>query len=136
MCVLWRSVLTVVSRSSGLQVKAVIRAPKIAVEEASCGTKQLARFFPEVRRVAMPAVVERQQAGSMGFRQVVSIEFASADFAIFGSALPLEFEEHIQLENDRGQIVKAKVVAVNYLEGFNGVAVQILNGPFSWMKKP
>lgn len=110
---------------------------EIAVEEAVLrGTEQLAKFFPHVRRFDMPAVVEVQQARSGGMRHVVSVEFASAEFAIFTSALPLEFEDRIVMENDRGQAVKAKVVAVQYNEGVNGIAVQILDGPFSWMNRP
>jgi hypothetical protein len=42
----------------------------------------------------------------------------------------------VHLENDRGYGVEGKVVAVQYHEGKIAVAVEFLDGPFSWMKMP
>lgn len=98
------------------------------------GTEQLARFFPDVRPIGLPALLTRK--GSVSVREAVIVEFAGTERAIFTSSLPLEFADRVHLENERGHRMEAKVVAVQYQDGKTAVAVQILNGPFSWMKRP
>src|SRR5215471_13556371 len=61
------------------------------------GTGQLARFFPEVQPVPTRVVLSVSVARSATLRDSVRVEFAGAEKAIFGSALPLEFGEVIQL---------------------------------------
>jgi len=106
------------------------------VETELGGTAQLARFFPDVQPVGLPALLKLLRPGSVGVREVVVVEFGGAEKAIFTSALPLEFEDRVQLEDDRGHGMEAKVIAVQYQQEKTAVAVQILNGPFSWMKRP
>ena len=101
-----------------------------------CGTEQLARFFPDVRPIGLPALLTLSRNGSVSVREAVVVEFAGTERAIFASWLPLEFEDRVHLENERGCGIDAKVVAVQYYEGKTAVAVQILDGPFSWMKRP
>jgi hypothetical protein len=100
------------------------------------GTEQLARFFPDVRPIGLPALLTLARNGLVRVREAVVVEFAGAERAIFTSSLPLEFEDRVHLENERGHGIEAKVVAVQYHDGKTAVAVQILNGPFSWMKRP
>ena len=104
------------------------------VEKELGGTEQLARFFPDVRPLGLPALLTRK--GSVRVREAVIVEFAGTERAIFTSSLPLEFADRVHLENERGHGMEAKVVAVQYHDGKTAVAVQILNGPFSWMKRP
>ena len=100
------------------------------------GTEQLARFFPDVRPIGLPALLTLSRNGSLKVREAVVVEFAGTERAIFTSSLPVEFEDHVHLENERGHGIEAKVVAVQYHDGKTAVAVQILDGPFSWMKRP
>jgi len=105
-------------------------------ETERSGTAQLARFFPDVQPVGPPYLLRLLRPGSVGFREVVAVEFSGAEKAIFASALPLEFEDRVRLENDRGHGVEAKVIAVQYQQGKTAVAVQILDAPSAWMKRP
>ena len=100
------------------------------------GTAQLARFFPDVQPVGPPCLLKLFGPGSIGFREVVAVEFSGRGKAIFAAALPLEFEDRVRLENDRGQGMEAKVIAVQYQHGKTAVAVQILDTPSAWMKRP
>ena len=100
------------------------------------GTEQLARFFPDVRPIGLPALLTLARNGRVSVREAVLVEFAGTERAIFNSSLPLEFEDRIHLENERGHGIEAKVVAVQHHDGKTAVAVQILDGPFSWMKRP
>ena len=95
----------------------------------SC-TEQLARFFHDVVPTGLQAVLELLRGGSRNMREAVVIEFAGPDKAIFNSRLPLEFEDRVQIENDRGYRVRAKVIAVRYHDGKTAVAVQIVSGTF------
>lgn len=100
------------------------------------GAEQLARFFPDVRPIGLPALLTLSRNGSLSVREAVVVEFAGTERAIFNSSLPLEFEDRVHLENERGHGIEAKVVAVQYCDGKIAVAVQILDGPFSWIKRP
>jgi hypothetical protein len=100
------------------------------------GTAQLARFFPDVQPVGPPYLLRLLGPGSAGFREAVAVEFSGADKVIFASALPLEFADRVRLEDDRGRGVEAKVIAVQYQQGKTVVAVEILDVPSAWMKRP
>lgn len=100
------------------------------------GTEQLARFFPDAPPLGPPTLLALTRSGSVSVREAVVVEYAGTERAIFASALPLEFDELIQLENGRGQKIKAKVIAVQYQQSKTAVAVQILSGKFSWIKRP
>lgn len=102
----------------------------------SSSTERLARFFPDARPVQFRASLEWVRPGAANVQDSVLVEFAGAQSAIFRCALPLEFEDQLLLEREAGQRLEAKVVAVQYHEERNAVAVQILNGPLSWMGKP
>jgi hypothetical protein len=97
--------------------------------------ERLARFFPELRPVETPASLELVQAGSARVREAVLVEFAGAGKAIFSSSLALEFADRLVLQNQAGQQLEAKVIAVQHNEGRSAVAVQI-DGQLSWMDRP
>jgi hypothetical protein len=97
--------------------------------ELSC-TEQLARFFLDVAPTGLPAVCHLLSGGSSNMREAVVIEFAGPDKAIFSSRLPVEFEDRVQIENDRGYRAKARVIALRYHDGKTGVAVQLVSGTF------
>jgi hypothetical protein len=96
----------------------------------------LARFFPEVRPAGMPALLELRGSSAVKVREAIVIEFASAEKAVFHSRLPLEFEDRVLIENDRGHGIAAKVIAVQYRDGRTAVAVQVIDRPFSWITRP
>jgi hypothetical protein len=106
-----------------------------AFVEAELGcTEQLARFFAEARPTSVQALLTLSRPGSVVVREAIVVEFASTQKAVFTSKLPLEFEDRVHLENDRGYGVEGKVVAVQYHGGKTAVAVEFLDGPFSWMR--
>jgi hypothetical protein len=102
--------------------------------ERGCA-ERLARFFPELRPVEIPASLELVRAGSTRVGESVLVEFVGAGRAIFSSSLALEFEDRLLLRNQAGQQLEARVIAVQHHEGRSAVAVQT-NGKLSWMKRP
>jgi hypothetical protein len=106
------------------------------VEAELSSTEQLARFFRDVRPAGVQALLTLSRPGSVTVREAVVVEFASAQKAVFVSRLPLEFEDPVHLENDRGYGIEGKVVAVQYHAGNTAVVVEFLDGPFAWMKMP
>lgn len=103
--------------------------------EAGLGcTEQLARFFSDVRPASVQALLTLSRLGSVVVREAIVVEFASSEKAVFTSKLPLELEDLVHLENDRGYGVEGKVVAVQYHSAKTAVAVEFLDGPFSWMR--
>jgi len=103
--------------------------------EPGCA-EELARFFPEVKRVCLPAFLSPVRSGAGGVREPVLVEFAGAGKAIFSSALPLEFEDRVRLENGNDQELDAKVIAVQYRDGKTVVAVHLLHDQDSWVNRP
>jgi diaminopimelate epimerase len=99
--------------------------------------EQLARFFPEVERVQVRAVLTPLRNSPGTVRETVLLEFASQEKAIFGTTLPLEFEDRVRLKHADGSgALAARVVAVQYHEGQKAVAVQFVSGQRAWVKKP
>jgi hypothetical protein len=105
--------------------------------EASAGTAELARFFPEVQRVQIRVVLKPRQTAGSASRETVTVEFVSATHAIFVSALPLEFDDLVQLQPAEGKSrTEARVMAVQYHLGRKAVAVQFVNAETSWVNRP
>jgi hypothetical protein len=116
-----------VKRSTGLTL------PEL--EQGCC--EQLARFFPNAASVRVPAQVTALRGGHTKLREATVLEFAAADFAIFVSTLPLEFDDRVRLErNAKSRPADAKVIAVQYHEGRKAVAVRFTQGPCEWVTKP
>ena len=119
-----------------IQVTAVDNSSHTTLTELEEGcTGRLARFFPELRPVEVPAAVQLVRGGSAGARELVRVEFAGAGRVIFSSLLALEFADRLLLQDEAGQQLEARVIAVQHHEGRSAVAVQI-NGQLSWMKRP
>ena len=108
--------------------------PTLTEPESAC-SERLARFFPEVHPVQIPASLQLVRPGAAEIRESVLVEFAGAGRMIFSSSLPLEFADLLLLQNEAGQQQGARVIAVQYHEGRSAVAVQV-NGHLSWMKRP
>ena len=65
------------------------------------------------------------------------VEFGAQQYAIFMSALPLEFDERVQLFREgKGRPAEAAVIALQYQEGRKAVAVRFLEGSCDWMMQP
>lgn len=70
-------------------------------------------------------------------RETVTVEFAGARHAIFVSALPLEFDDLVQLQPVGGRDKsEARVIAVQYHQGRKAVAVQFASAESSWVNRP
>jgi len=98
--------------------------------------EELARFFPDVKRVCLRAFVSPLRSGAGTVREPVVVEFAGAGTAIFSSSLPFEFEDRVRLENGNDQELDAKVIAVQYRDGRTVVAVNLLHAQESWVNRP
>ena len=106
-------------------------------EELGC-TEQLARFFPKLPAVKIPARVAPLRASSRArLQESVVVEYGSEEYAIFLSTLPLEFADHVRVTRDGGgHSAEASVIALQYHEGRKAVAVRFLDGPCEWMRQP
>jgi len=87
-----------------------------------------------VRPVSIPADVTASRAGNAQLRETVVVEFCGREHAIFQSALPLEYNDDVQLSahESAGQL-DARVVAVQYHEGVKAVAVRFQSVPCHWV---
>lgn len=104
--------------------------------EMGCA-EQLARFFPLAIAVRVPVQVTALRGSNMKLREAAVLEFATPELAIFLSALPLEFDDRVRLEPNRGApTVDAVVIAVQYHEGRKAVAVRFGEGPCDWVLQP
>jgi hypothetical protein len=104
--------------------------------EAQGCAEQLARFFPNLPGVRIPVRVESLRAGSSASRVQESavVEYGSEEFAIFLSALPLEFADRVRISgNGGGRSAEATVIALQYHEGRKAVAVRFVEGRCEWM---
>jgi hypothetical protein len=98
---------------------------------------QLARFFPDAKAVEVQAILTPVRNGAKLMRESVVVEFASAEKAIFTSALPLEFNDRVHLRQADGRTEReATVVAVQYQDDRKAVAVHFADVQGLWVKKP
>jgi len=116
----------------------VKRSSGVALPERELGcAEQLARFFPQAVAVRVPVQVTALRGGSTKLREATVLEFAAANFAIFLSTLPLEFDDRVRLERShKGRVADATVIAVQYHEGRKAVAVRFAHGPCEWVTQP
>jgi len=111
-------------------------ASTLAASEQDCA-EQLARFFPQARPLRVPVQVTSLRGGGSQLREATVVEFGGAEYAIFLSALPLEFDDRVRLEAvEQGRPAEATVVAVQYHEGRKAVAVRFLQGHCNWVTQP
>jgi len=105
----------------------------LTVSEQDCA-EQLGRFFPQASPVRIPVQVTPLRAGGARLREATVVEFGGAAYAIFLSALPLEFDDRVILEAvQEGRSAEATVVAVQYHEGRKAVAVRFSQGRCDWV---
>jgi hypothetical protein len=110
--------------------------PTTPVLEQGCA-EQLVPFFPQAAPVRIPVQVTALRGGHTKLREATVLEFAAADFAIFVSTLPLEFDDRVRLERSpKLRPADATVIAVQYHEGRKAVAVRFTQGPCEWVTQP
>ena len=109
-----------------------MKAAAIAPEE-SCVTK-LAQFFPEAIPVRIP--VRASCPGVKAAAEATIIEFGTPQEVLFTSCLPLDFEDHVRLENSDGSLViEAEVIAMQLHQGKTAIAARFLKSVSNWIIK-
>ncbi|HUL15643.1 MAG TPA: hypothetical protein VLV88_06580 [Terriglobales bacterium] len=104
----------------------------LSATAAECA-EQLAHFFPLTRRIQINAEITASRPGGKKLRERVVLEFGGKDHAIFRSALPIEFDDHVSLASlNDGVEAEATVIAVQYHEGCKAVAVRFTSGSCIW----
>ncbi len=94
----------------------------------------LARYFPDVTPVRIPVRVSGANPGGCTFSENTVIEYGTPNEVLFASALPLEFEDKVRLENADGSLrADASVVAVQYHNGKLAVAVRFARRIANWI---
>ena len=117
--------------------QAAIASP--AAAEVS-SVRRLAQFFPEAVAVRIPVratvVRENGAAHSHALEEKTIIEFGTTQEALFASSLPLEFDDHVRLENADGSLlIDAAVVAVQYHAGQTAIAARFNQPVSNWIIK-
>ena len=104
------------------------------VENGESCAEQLAKFFRGIAPVEIPASVSASRRGNGQLQEAVVLKFCGREYAIFRSALPLEYNDAVKLaaRGIAGQM-DARVVAVQYHEGLKAVAVRFESGPCQWV---
>ena len=113
------------------------QAMALITDELGCA-EQLARFFPGLPGVRIPVRVAPLRAGSSPLRveEAAVVEYGSVEYAIFLSALPLEFADQVRISgNGGGHSAEATVIALQYHEGRKAVAVRFVDGHCEWMRQ-
>ncbi|HUL34365.1 MAG TPA: hypothetical protein VL128_10815 [Candidatus Eisenbacteria bacterium] len=108
----------------------------LITEELSC-SEQLARFFPKIPAAKISVRVEpvRPNASPARLHEAALVEYASPEYAIFVSTLPLEFDDRVRISREGGgRSAEAVVIALQYHDARKAIAVRFLNGPCEWMK--
>jgi hypothetical protein len=102
--------------------------------ETACA--RLAHFFPQATPVRIPVQVSRLDAATVAVAEQTMIEFGTSAEVLFASALPLEFEDRIQVRNSDGTFeVKAEIVAMQLDQGKRAVAARFLQNVTNWIIK-
>ena len=95
---------------------------------------QLAQFFSDVTPLRIPVQLTALLAGGRILKENVVIEFGTHSEVLFASALPLEFDDRVRLENADGSLAaEALVVAVRYDEGRRAVAARFSAKVANWI---
>jgi hypothetical protein len=103
--------------------------------EESCVAK-LAEFFPQAIAVRIPVQVSRTSGNPVAAAENAVIEFGTPQEVLFASALPLDFEDRLHLENSDGSLrIEAEVVAMQLHQGKTAVAARFLKNVPNWIIK-
>lgn len=104
--------------------------------EQTC-VQKLAQLFPQVSAVRLPVRVIAMGTGKKRLEERTVIEFGTAHEVLFGSNLPLEFEDRVRIVNSDGSFdAKATVVAVRYHCGRKAVAARFVGTVQNWIIHP
>jgi len=96
----------------------------------------LAALFPEATAVRIPVRVTALRGQSQPLEEQTVIEYGTAREVLFASALPLEFEDRVQIENSDSSLqAEATVVAVQFEAGRKAVAARFLREVSNWIIK-
>jgi hypothetical protein len=106
------------------------------LEDLTC-VEKLAQLFPEASPVRIAVRLSTMSPGRQRLQEQTIIEFGTSHEVLFGSSLPLEFEDRVRLVNsDRSLDVRATVVAVRYHSGRKAVAARFEGKVENWIIKP
>jgi hypothetical protein len=95
---------------------------------------ELARFFPGTVRMRIPAELSKGDAA--GESEHTVIEFGSAEEILFVSALALDFDDIVRLQNSDGSLdITAKIVAMRFHHGKMAVAARFMEDVANWIIK-
>jgi hypothetical protein len=105
------------------------------LERPSC-VEKLAELFPNASPVRIPVRLSTVGSGRRQLHEQVLIEFGTAQEVLFGSTLPLEFENRVRLVNSDGSFdAQATVVAVRYHGGGKAIAARFVGDVANWIIK-
>jgi hypothetical protein len=105
------------------------------LERPSC-VEKLAELFPNASPVRIPVRLSTVGSGRRQLHEQVLIEFGTAHEVLFGSTLPLEFENRVRLVNSDGSFdAQATVVAVRYHGGGKAIAARFVGDVANWIIK-
>ena len=106
------------------------------LEDPTC-VEKLAQLFPKASPVRIPVRLSTMSTGRQKLQESTVIEFGTSQEVLFGSSLPLEFEDRIRLvTSDHSLDVRATVVAVRYHSGRKAVAARFVGEVENWIIKP
>ena len=98
---------------------------------------KLAELFPSASPVRIPVQLSTMSVGRQRLQERTVIEFGTPQEVLFGSSLPLEFEDRIHIAtSDHSLDVRATVVAVRYDGGRKAVAARFESEVGNWIIKP
>lgn len=99
--------------------------------------ERLAQLFPQATPVRIPVTIMTLGSGRAKLQEQTVIEFGTPHEVLFGSALPLEFEDRVRIVNSDGSLdARANVVAVRYHDGNKAVAARFAGSIRNWIIKP
>jgi hypothetical protein len=107
----------------------------VASQTAGEGSvSKLAQFFPEAVAVRIPVRVTGTGDRARDLTEQTLIEYGTAEEVLFASTLPLEFEDHLRLENADGSLrAEALIVALQYHNGHTAIAARFTAKPANWI---
>jgi hypothetical protein len=110
---------------------------QVAVASRTAGegsVSKLAQFFPEAVAVRIPVRVTGSGGRGRELSEQTLIEYGTADEVLFACTLPLEFDDHLHLENADGSLrAEADIVALQYHNGHVAIAARFTAKPLNWI---
>jgi hypothetical protein len=108
----------------------------VSTAELTC-VEKLAQLFSTASPMRLPVAVTATIADRRELREQAVIEFGTAQEVLFGTTLPLEFEDQVRLVNSDGSFdARAAIIAVRYDAGRKAVAARFAEPVRNWIIKP